>query len=98
MLKELRRRQDEEEERRRQEELARTSTDKPDGADRRSETGSIKSGRKCLLLLEKKIPDLQLLPYYYLVGFPFCKVAFIIMIWPLYTFCHYNSSNYYSNS
>merc|ERR1719479_262374 len=46
-LKELRRRQDEaEEERRRQvEEIARQS-EKPDGADRRSETGSIKSGRQ----------------------------------------------------
>ena len=46
-LKELRRKQDEaEEERRRQvEEIAR-QTEKPDGADRRSETGSIKSGRK----------------------------------------------------
>merc|ERR1711997_489121 len=44
-LKELRRKQDEaEEERRRQvEEIARQS-EKPDGADRRSETGSIKSG------------------------------------------------------
>ena len=48
-LKELRRKQDEaEDERRRQvEEIAR-QTEKPDGADRRSETGSIKSGRKCL--------------------------------------------------
>merc|ERR1711899_235274 len=46
-LKELRRKQDEaEEERRRQvEEIARQS-EKPDGADRRSETGSIKSGRQ----------------------------------------------------
>merc|ERR1719510_2863773 len=46
-LKELRRKQDEaEEERRRQvEEIAR-QTEKPDGADRRSETGSIKSGRQ----------------------------------------------------
>ena len=52
-LKELRRKQDEaEDERRRQvEEIAR-QTEKPDGADRRSETGSIKSGRKFL----KKIP------------------------------------------
>merc|ERR1712062_228608 len=46
-LKELKRKQDEaEEERRRQvEEIARQS-EKPDGADRRSETGSIKSGRQ----------------------------------------------------
>merc|ERR1712158_271920 len=46
-LVELRRKQDEaEEERRRQvEEIARQS-EKPDGADRRSETGSIKSGRQ----------------------------------------------------
>merc|ERR1739844_840358 len=46
-LKELRRKQDEaEEERRRQvEEIARQS-EKPDGADRRSETGSIKSGAR----------------------------------------------------
>merc|ERR1719192_3328570 len=46
-LKELRRKQDEaEEERRRQvEEIARQS-EKPDGADRRSETGSIKSGQR----------------------------------------------------
>merc|ERR1712018_1132528 len=46
-LKELRRKQDEaEEERRRQvEEIARQS-EKPDGTDRRSETGSIKSGRQ----------------------------------------------------
>merc|ERR1712077_114666 len=42
-LKELRRRQEEDEQRRRQEEIARHSADKPDGADRRSETGSIKS-------------------------------------------------------
>lgn len=45
-LKELRRRQDEELERQRQEEIARHSADRPDGADRRSETGSIRSGRK----------------------------------------------------
>jgi len=45
-LKELRRRQDEEEDRRRQEEIARHSAEKPDGADRRSETGSIKSGHR----------------------------------------------------
>merc|ERR1712051_312216 len=46
-LKELRRKQDEaEDERRRQvEEIAR-QTEKPDGADRRSETGSIKSGHR----------------------------------------------------
>merc|ERR1712223_1854560 len=46
-LKELKRKQDEaEEERRRQvEEIARQS-EKPDGADRRSETGSIKSGQR----------------------------------------------------
>merc|ERR1719429_381377 len=43
-LKELRRRQDEELERQRQEEIARHSADRPDGADRRSETGSIRSG------------------------------------------------------
>jgi len=45
-LKELRRRQDEELERQRQEEIARHSADRPDGADRRSETGSIRSGRQ----------------------------------------------------
>merc|ERR1712079_642631 len=46
-LKDMKRRQDEaEEERRRQvEEIARQS-EKPDGADRRSETGSIKSGQR----------------------------------------------------
>merc|ERR1712183_739133 len=56
-LKELRRKQDEaEEERRRQvEEIARQS-EKPDGADRRSETGSIKSGQK---YFEKKLFFLQ---------------------------------------
>merc|ERR1719232_1107204 len=45
-LKELRRRQDEELERQRQEEIARHSADRPDGADRRSETGSIRSGQR----------------------------------------------------
>ena len=54
-MKELRRRQDEEEDRRRQEEIARHSADKPDGADRRSETGSIKSGRKYLYLINTLI-------------------------------------------
>merc|ERR1712227_839404 len=46
-LKELRRKQDEaEEERRRQVEETARQSEKPDGADRRSETGSIKSGQR----------------------------------------------------
>ena len=55
----MRRKQDEaEEERRRQvEEIARQS-EKPDGADRRSETGSIKSGRKCFFHFQTFFPPL----------------------------------------